>query len=184
MEKNQTNNIYTTRKLVIMAMFTAVLCVSAYISIPLPNGTHFTALTIIITAIILTLPLQQAASIITVWLLLGIAGVPVFVGGLAGLGYITGPYGGYNAAFLLTSLFIPMLCKRKYNRLYFSIVAVLSAIIIDLTGTIWIMAVSKVSFKAAFIAGFIPFILFDIIKAVFAAQLVPQLRNIINNFEN
>lgn len=46
------------------------------------------------------------------------------------------------------------------------------------------MAVSKISFKAAFAVGFIPFILFDIIKAVLAAQLVPQLRIIINNFEN
>ena len=63
-------------------------------------------------------------------------------------------------------------------------IAILSAIIIDLTGTIWIMAVSKISFKAAFAVGFIPFILFDIIKAVLAAQLVPQLRIIINNFEN
>ncbi len=113
-----------------------------------------------------------------------IAGIPVFVGGIAGLGYITGPYGGYNVAFLLTSIFIPMICKRKYNRLYFSMIAILSAIIIDLTGTIWIMAVSKISFKAAFAVGFIPFILFDIIKAVLAAQLVPQLRIIINNFEN
>ena len=184
MEKTKTKTIYTTRSLVIMAMFTAVLCVSAYISIPLPNGTHFTALTIIITTIILTFPFQQAASIITVWMLLGIAGIPVFVGGIAGLGYITGPYGGYNVAFLLTSIFIPMICKSIYNRLYFSMIAILSAIIIDLTGTIWIMAVSKISFKAAFAVGFIPFILFDIIKAVLAAQLVPQLRIIINNFEN
>lgn len=184
MEKSKTNNRYQTRSLVVMAMFTAVLCVSAYISIPLPNGTHFTALTIIITVIILTFPLHQSASIIIVWLFLGIAYVPVFVGGISGLGYITGPYGGYNVAFLFTSLVIPLLCKRRYNRLYFSMVAILSAIITDFIGTLWIMAVSKVSFKAALIAGFIPFILFDIIKAVFAAQLVPQLRGIINNLDN
>ena len=45
------------------------------------------------------------------------------------------------------------------------------------------MAISKVPFKAAFITGFVPFIVLDIVKAVLAAQLVPHLRKILNNFE-
>ncbi len=46
------------------------------------------------------------------------------------------------------------------------------------------MAVSKVSFKAAFITGFAPFIVLDIVKAVLAAQLVPQLRKILSSLEH
>ncbi len=184
MEKSKTNSNISTRNLVIMSMFAAVLCVSAYISIPLPNGTHITALTLIITIIVLTFPVRQSFTIILIWLLLGIAGIPVFVGGVAGLGYITGPYGGYSIGFLIISALVPMLCTSRNNRLYLIAIAVLSAISDDLIGTFWIMAVSKVSFKAAFITGFAPFIVLDIVKAVLAAQLVPQLRKILNSLEH
>ncbi len=181
MEKSKTISQLSTRCLVIMAMFAAVLCVSAYISIPLPNGTHITALNFIITLIVLTFPVGQALAIVLVWLLLGITGIPVLVGGNAGIGYILGPYGGYSVSFVLIAIFIPLLCRRKYNPLYFSAFAILSAVAVDLTGTFWIMAVSKVSFKAAFIAGFIPFIALDIIKAIVAAQIVPKLRKLVTD---
>ncbi len=171
----------STRYLVIMAMFTAVLCASSYISIPLPNGSHITAFNFIVTIIVLTFPVKQALTIILAWLLLGVTGVPVLVGGNAGIGYILGPYGGYSIAFVLIAIFIPLLCSKKYNLLYFSAVAILSAVIVNLTGTLWIMAVSKVSFKAAFVIGFIPFIALDAIKAIIAAQLVPKMHNIINS---
>lgn len=180
MERTRTKQNFPTRTLVTMAMFTAVLCVSAYISIPLPNGTHITALNFIATIIALLFPLKQAFAIMSVWLLLGIAGIPVFIGGNAGTGYIFGPYGGYSVAFLLIAILIPLLCSRSYNKIYFTIVSIFSAVLVDLTGTFWIMAVSGVSFKAAFIAGFIPFIALDIIKAIIAVQLIPQFKRIIN----
>lgn len=179
MEKNKTTSQY----LVIMAMFTAVLCVSAYISIPLPNGSHITALNFIVTIIVLTFPFRQALAIVITWLFLGIAGLPVLVGGNAGISYILGPYGGYSVSFVPIAILIPLLCHRKYNMIYFSVVAILSAVAVDLTGTFWIMTISKVSFSAAFIVGFVPFITFDVVKAVVAAQLVPKLRTIMNCYK-
>lgn len=180
MKKVKTNSQLSTRNLVIMAMFTAVLCISAYISITLPNGSHITVLNFIVTIIVLSFPARQALAIILTWLLLGITGVPVLAGGNAGIGYILGPYGGYSISFVLIAILVPMLCCRKYNLLYFTAVAVLSVIVVNLTGTFWIMSVSKVSFKAALIAGFIPFIALDTVKAVIAAQLVPKIHKIIN----
>ena len=91
MEKSKTISKLSTRCLVIMAMFTAVLCVSAYITITLPNGSHLTVLNFIITIIVLAFPIRQALAIILSWLLLGIIGVPVLAGGNAGIGYILGP---------------------------------------------------------------------------------------------
>lgn len=177
MEKN---NTFSTRSLVIMAMFAAILCVSAYISIPLPNGTHITALNFIVTIIAVVFPIGQSTIILLIWLLLGIVGIPVFIGGNAGIGYILGPYGGYSIAFLLIAIILPILCKNKYNRLYFTIMTILSAIFVDIVGSLWIMVVSKVSLQAALIAGFAPFIILDTVKAVIAAQLVPQFRRILH----
>lgn len=170
----------STQSLVTMAMFAAVLCVSAYISLPLPNGSHITFLNFVTTLIALVFPVGQAFLIVLVWVLLGLVGVPVFIGGNAGIGYLFGPLGGYSASFLLIAVLVPLLCGKKYNRVRYTVISVFSVILVDLVGTIWMMILSHMSFQAAFIAGFLPFIVLDLIKAVVAAQIVPAFRRIIN----
>ena len=64
--KNKTT--FTTQNLVLMALFAAVLCVSAYISIPLPNGSHITALNFVVTLIGLVFAVEQSFFISLVWL--------------------------------------------------------------------------------------------------------------------
>lgn len=163
-----------------MAMFAAVLCVSAYISLPLPNGSHITFLNFVTTLIALVFPVGQAFLIVLVWVLLGLIGVPVFIGGNAGIGYLFGPLGGYSASFLLIAVLVPLLCGKKYNRVRYTVISVFSVILVDLVGTIWMMILSHMSFQAAFIAGFLPFIVLDLIKAVVAAQIVPAFRRVVN----
>lgn len=170
----------STHSLVTMAMFAAVLCVSAYISLPLPNGSHITFLNFVTTLIALVFPVGQAFLIVLVWVLLGLIGVPVFIGGNAGIGYLFGPLGGYSASFLLIAVLVPLLCGKKYNRVRYTVISVFSVILVDLVGTIWMMILSHMSFQAAFIAGFLPFIVLDLIKAVVAAQIVPAFRRVVN----
>lgn len=168
----------STRSLVIMAMFAAVLCVSAYISIPLPNGSHITALNFIVTIIALVFPLEQSALILIIWTLLGFAGVPVFIGGNAGAGYLFGPLGGFSFAFILIAILVPLVRGQKYNRIMYTIVAIASAVLVDLVGSLWLMVAADMTLKAALLAGFAPFIVLDIVKAVIAAQIAPQFKKI------
>ena len=76
----KTKSKFSTYSIVMMALFAAILCVSAYISIPLPNGTHITLLNFVITLIALVFPLAESFFIGLIWMLLGLVGVPVFVG--------------------------------------------------------------------------------------------------------
>ncbi|MGN1206368.1 MAG: biotin transporter BioY, partial [Eubacterium sp.] len=66
------------------------------------------------------------------------------------------------------------------NRIFSTIVAILSAIFVDLFGSIWMMFVSDIALVPALIAGFLPFIVLDVVKAVIAAQIVPQVRKIVH----
>ena len=86
----------STQSLVTMAIFAAILSVSAYASIPipLPSNPHITLLNFVILLVALLFPLEQSFLVILVWMLLGILGVPVFIAGGSGFGYIIGPYGG------------------------------------------------------------------------------------------
>lgn len=175
---------FTTQNLVIMAMFAAILCVSAYLSIPLPNGSHITMLNFVVTLIALVFPASQSFCIILVWLLLGSVGVPVFIGGNAGIGYIFGNFGGYALSFLVIAILVPLLAGKKYNRIRSTIVAIFSVILVDLLGMFQWMLLGHLSIKEAFVAGFLSFIVLDLVKAVIAAQIVPAFRLILRSVEN
>ena len=84
----QNRPAFTTQALVTMAIFAAILCISAYISIPLPlpGSPHITLLNFVILLIALLFPLQQSFLIVLVWMLLGCVSLPVFIGGGAGIG--------------------------------------------------------------------------------------------------
>ena len=134
-----TGKKFTTQRLALMAMFAAILCISAYISVPLPlTGYHVTFLNFVITLIALVFPLEQSLLISIVWLLLGAVGVPVFIGGNAGIGYLMGPLGGYTFSFILVAILVPLLRGAKYNRIRFTIVSVASVVFVDLFGMVWL----------------------------------------------
>ena len=165
----KTKSKFSTYSIVMMALFAAILCVSAYISIPLPNGTHITLLNFVITLIALVFPLAESFFIGLIWMLLG----------QAGPGYLFGTYGGFSFAFIFIAILIPIFRGKKYNRIRYTIVAMLSAVLVDAVGSLWIMIASGCSIKAAFVAGFLPFIALDLVKAVVAAQIVPAFRKLI-----
>lgn len=170
---------FTTKSLVLMALFAAVLCVSAYISIPLPTGAHITALNFVILLIALIFPLEQSLIITLIWLLLGTVGVPVFIGGNAGIGYLLSGWGGYSFSFVVIAILLPLLRSHKFNRLYYTTLSILAAVLIDIIGAAWLMVITDISIKQAFLTGFLPFIPLDAVKAVIAAQIVPQFKRLL-----
>lgn len=167
---------FTTQNLVMMAMFSAVLCVSAYLTITLPNGSHLSLLNFAILLISLSFPASQAFCITLVWLLLGAVGVPVFAGGNAGIGYLFNYYGGYILGLLLTCILVPYLSGQHYRRIRATIAAILSVVMVDLLGMFQWMLLAHLGIKEAFISGFVSFIILDVVKAIIAAQVAPALR--------
>ena len=177
-----TGKKFTTQRLALMAMFAAILCISAYISVPLPlTGYHVTFLNFVITLIALVFPLEQSLLISIVWLLLGAVGVPVFIGGNAGIGYLMGPLGGYSFSFILVAILVPLLRGAKYNRIRFTIVSVASVVFVDLFGMVWLKFMNNMPWATAWAAGFFSFIILDLVKAVVAAQIVPAFRKVITD---
>ena len=170
---------HSAQSLVTIALMAAVLCVSAYISIPLPNGSHITALNFIVMLVALVFSIRESFLINLIWFLLGLLGLPVLIGGASGIGYVLGPWGGYSIAFLIVVALVPLICTRRYNRVLYTIIAILSAAFVDLFGSIWMMVVSDIALVPALVAGFLPFIVLDVVKAVIAAQIVPQIRKIV-----
>lgn len=71
-------------------------------------------------------------------------------------------------------------CKRqKYNRIKFTILSVVAALLIDFLGMLWLTFIGGHSIKYSFTYGFVPFLPLDLIKAVVVAQIVPLFRRVI-----
>lgn len=172
---------FSTVELVMMAMFTALLCVSAYISIPtpLPNAAHITLLNFMIILIALVFKLRDSVIIIALWMILGAIGVPVFIGGGAGLGYLFGAFGGYTFSFMIAAIVIGLFNGKQYNRIKYTILAVAGVVIIDIIGMLWWKFNGNLTWKTAFLAGFVAFIPLDLVKAIIAAQIVPLFRKLL-----
>lgn len=163
-----------------MALFAALLAVSAYISIPLPNGSHLTILNFVVLLIAFLFPVGQSALIVGVWLLLGAVGIPVFISGASGLGYLFGGWGGYNLAFLVIAIIVPLVRGKEYQRFRYTVLALAAALAINVMGAAWLMLITHVTASQALIMGVLPFLPLDFVKAIVLAQIVPQLRGLMS----
>ena len=180
---NNKKKLFTIQTLTFMAMFAAILCISAYISIPvpLPGSPHITLLNFIVLLIALLFPAHQAFLTILVWMLLGIIGVPVFIGGNAGFGYLLTGWGGYTLAFLLAAVIIPLIRGPKYNRLRYTFSAITGVLIINIFGMVYLKSMTGITWEVALLTGFASFLPLDILKAVVAAQIVPNFKRVLQH---
>lgn len=173
-------NKFTTVEITMMAVFAAILCVSAYLSIPtpLPNAAHITLLNFMIMLIALVFEVRDSTIIVALWMILGAVGVPVFIGGGSGIGYLTGVFGGYTFSFIIVTIVAGLTKGKKYNRIRYTIVAILTAALIDIIGMLWWKFNGNLTWKVAFLSGFVAFIPLDLVKAIIAAQIVPLFKKL------
>ncbi|WP_243108314.1 biotin transporter BioY [Butyrivibrio sp. X503] len=171
-----------TKRLVICALFAALLCISAYLSIPtmLPMAPKITMMNFVVFLIALLFPGYESFLIGIVWFLLGTVGLPVFIGGGAGVGYLVAPYGAYTWAFLIVFLVLPIIRGKKYNRIWYSVCGIIGVLIIDIVGMLWLMHSMSYDLKTGLLMGFVPFIPLDLLKAVVAAQVIPAFRKVLD----
>ena len=102
---NGTNRPDGVREMVKMALLMAMNCVSAYVIIPLPFSLSPISLqTVFVNLLGFLLTPRQVLITMCAYLLMGLAGLPVFTGGTAGPGKLFGPTGGYIFGFMLTAL--------------------------------------------------------------------------------
>lgn len=175
-----------TRDLTKVSICVALLCISAYISIPLPFTTAMlTAQTLIINLLALVLTPKQSFTAVSVYILLGTFGLPIFSGGASSLGKLFGPTGGFILAFLVAVPIISFLKGKANSFLRYNIVTILVGMpIIYIGGTISMCLVQQIDVYSALTMAVIPFISGDIIKCVAASFLGVRLNCLLPNAVN
>lgn len=176
-------SVNKTAEMTKMALMVAMNCVSAYIIIPLPFSLSPLALqTLIVNLTGYVLNAKQAFMTMLVYLLVGLAGVPVFTGGSAGLGKLFGPTGGYIIGFLFTAVFLAYFRGEKYSfKRYALLGCVIGIPLIYVFGVVQLKLITGMGWDKAIMTGALPFIPLDIVKCLAAAVIAGPINRIFAN---
>ena len=176
-------SVNKTAEMTNMALMVAMNCVSAYIIIPLPFSLSPLALqTMIVNLTGYVLNAKQAFMTMLVYLLVGLAGVPVFTGGSAGPGKLFGPTGGYIIGFLFTAVFLAYFRGEKYSfKRYALLGCVIGIPLIYVFGVVQLKLITGMGWDKAIMTGALPFIPLDIVKCLAAAVIAGPINRIFAN---
>lgn len=176
MMKLKTLDIFT------IALFSTLTAIGAYIYIPLPFSkvpiTLQTMFTYLAGAI---LGGYLGALSQLIYLLIGVAGLPVFAGGGSSLSVLIGPSGGYLIGFIMAAFVISELKKVKRGFVWLFICMVAGTIIIYLLGVVQLMNWAKISLNQAIVIGVLPFIFGDLIKVLLATYITQRVEKTFPN---
>lgn len=170
------------RGIVFSALMAAILVLFGYISIPIgfsPVPITLQTLAVMLAGGLLG-PLYGFLSVALVVVLTAI-GFPL-LHGAGGLAVLLGPTGGYVMMWPFSALLIGLLLSRiKLNGfvgyfLAFIVFEVFGSMLIYVLGVPWLAYAYKMSLPEAMIQGFYPYIIGDLIKALFAAIIIAPVR--------
>lgn len=162
----------TTRELAVSALFTAMLAVAAYISLPFGSVPFTLQVFAVLLAGMVLGPRLGLLSVLA-YLVLGLV-APVYSGGTSGLGVLFGPTGGYLIGFVPAVLLTGRLAGRHCTNIPRLMLAGCAGLApIYMLGATWLAVQLDLGLSAAIAAGVAPFLWADLLKA-FAAALTAR----------
>lgn len=152
---------FTIQELCIIGLTTALICVIAPFSLPMPLGVPMTLQSFIITLMAIILGAKRGATATLIYILLGAFGLPVFSNFTGGWQCLIGPTGGFILSFPIMAYVIGL-----GSSLWLGILA--GTVINFACGIAMFCLVTECSFTVGFTTCVLPFIPLTIIKWVLA----------------
>ncbi len=152
-----------------------VVALLAQIAFPLPfSPVPITGQTFGVVLIGALLGSRLGAAALAVYILEGLAGLPVFAAGRSGLATLAGPTGGYLFGFVAAAWVTGWLAEHGWDRRFVSSLAAmaLGTAVIFLVGLAWLAPF--VGMAQLLPLGFYPFVPGANVKLVLAAALLPS----------
>ena len=161
------------------ALFLALL---AQIAIPVPSSpVPVTGQTLGVLLLATAYGANMGTATFALYLLIGIAGAPVFANRGFGIERLIGPTGGYLIGMLIAAWVLGALSGRKWDqRLRTALVSMLiGSLIIFTFGLIWLQQYTGKDWAWTFSAGLTPFIFGEILKIAIAGIALPTVWKVV-----
>jgi len=171
--------LLTIKEIAYSGIFTALTIVGAQISIPIgPVPITFQTLFVVLSGLILGARLGFFTQL--TYILIGAIGLPVFAGFTGGIVQLYGPLGGYLISFPIAAFLIGLITEKHRNTKNYLLSAFLGIAVIYILGWLRLSIYIK-NFKHAFFIGVVPFISWDILKALLAIYIAKVWQRIYRN---
>jgi biotin transport system substrate-specific component len=180
----------STREIATAGLFAGLIAAGALIAIPI-GPVPFTLQVLFVLMAGLLLRPRAALAAVAVYLLIGAIGLPVFSGGKGGLAVLVGPTGGYLVGFALAAPLVSILSGGLARRrtepgrpgprvapassVLRGVACLAGLIAIYAPGALWLARVGGFGLSKALALGTLPFLPFDLLKAVIAVVAVRAL---------
>ena len=170
-----TKKFLSLRDVVLCALFAAVLCTVSPFTLPIgPVPLSLCNFAVMMAGC--TLGYVRGAVSVAVFVAIGALGLPVFAGGMGGLGHILSPTGGFILSYIPSAAVagtLASLGRGRKNRLFFTLTGCFLSVVLGyIIGAAWYSFAANVPFsRELFSACVIPFLPFDAAKCVGAALL-------------
>ena len=162
---NTKKKSFTTFQMALIAVMAAITCILGPLSIPIPVSPvpiSLTNLAIYLTVCLLGWKFGTISYLI--YLLIGIAGLPVFSGFSSGFAKLLGPTGGYLIGFIPMAIICGFAFEKFSNRGMQIAGLAIGTIVAYIFGTAWLAIEAHLTFYQALLAGVIPYIPGDLVK--------------------
>lgn len=171
-----------TKDLTIIALFSALIAICAWITIPIPD-VPFTLQVFAVFTALCTLGGRRGTIAIALYILLGMVGLPVFSGFRGGIGVLLGTTGGYIAGFLVSGLvyWLIMSLVKKENIFTMTIALLFSLCACYAFGTVWYMMIylrqsGTIGFGAVLMKCVVPYLIPDLVKMALAITVSSAIK--------
>ena len=171
------------RSLCIIGIFLALMCVLSPISIPL-EPVSITLATLMIYLLGAVFPWKISLPIVLLYLLLGIAGMPIFSNFQGGVQVLAGPTGGFLIGYLPCVLSESLLLRKwKEKRWIYPLAMLFGTVFLYAFGAGWFLIYGKgdYDFSKAMMLCVIPFLPGDALKIAVASFAGFRLRRFVDS---
>jgi len=165
-------DLQRARLIAYSAAFIGLIALGSWISIPfIPVPFTLQTLFVLLAGAVMK---RKAVIPVVLYIILGALGLPLFHNGMAGIGVLLGPTGGYLIGFVFAALATGLAYERSSRSVHIGGLA-LGTALIYLFGMAWLMYSLGMGAVPAFVAGVLPFIPGDAIKAGAAYIIAERL---------
>lgn len=163
-------DLQRTRILAYSAAFIGLIALGSWISVPVGSvPVTLQTLFILLAGIVMH---RYGVVPVFLFVLMGALGLPLFHNGTAGIGVLLGPTGGYLVGFIGAAGITGLAYESRSGAVRIAGLIAATSFIYT-CGVAWLMLSLGMGFVPAVVAGVLPFIVFDLMKAG-AAGLIGQ----------
>lgn len=165
------------KKIAVTAITAAILCIFSPFSLPI-GAVPVSLATFAICLISCITPWKQSVAAVTIYILLGACGLPVFSGFTGGFQQIAGLTGGFIIGYIPCSFIVSFFINKYQDKKFvYPLSMIIGFFACYFMGTVWYSLQTDTDFIAALTVCVLPFIIGDTVKITVATTLGIMLKN-------